>query len=64
MERPSDTVGRVELQPRADITARDRVGDDPPCVSCGSVTAVWFSTSEGRARLCPPCATLHGLGCP
>ncbi|MFZ8996938.1 MAG: hypothetical protein ACO225_00660 [Ilumatobacteraceae bacterium] len=38
--------------------------ESPPCLSCGSATAVWFSTPEGRARLCPPCATLHGLGCP
>ncbi|MFP5487380.1 MAG: hypothetical protein ACLGHQ_03635 [Acidimicrobiia bacterium] len=54
----------MQLQPRTEIDARGRVDDAPPCVSCGSSTAVWFSTPEGRARLCPPCATLHGLGCP
>ena len=53
----SGSVGAVEIEPPIE-------DESPPCLSCGSATAVWFSTPEGRARLCPPCATLHGLGCP
>ena len=26
--------------------------------------SIAVGTAEGRARLCPTCATLHGLGCP
>lgn len=35
-----------------------------PCESCGSPQARSWSTPEGPARLCPPCATLNGIGCP
>ncbi|MDO8362446.1 MAG: hypothetical protein Q7V88_06080 [Actinomycetota bacterium] len=35
-----------------------------PCLSCGSSQARTWGTGQGAARLCPPCATLHGLGCP
>lgn len=34
------------------------------CESCGTPQARMWSTPQGRARLCPPCATLHGIGCP
>ena len=48
-------------------TPTDRpVAHEPagPCVACGSVYARTWVTADGRARLCPPCATLHGIGCP
>jgi hypothetical protein len=34
------------------------------CQSCGSPHARDWATPEGPARLCPTCATEHGLGCP
>lgn len=34
------------------------------CMMCGSPQARNFDTPDGRARLCPPCATEQGLGCP
>ncbi len=46
-----------------DRTVTDRV-DDRVCASCGAPRAREWSTPEGPAWLCPPCATLHGLGCP
>jgi hypothetical protein len=38
--------------------------DDTSCRSCGSSAAPVWSTPDGPAHLCPPCATLHGVGCP
>jgi hypothetical protein len=35
-----------------------------PCEACGSPQAKAWSTADGPARLCPPCATLNGIGCP
>ena len=35
-----------------------------PCQSCGLPQARTWATPDGQAHLCPPCATLHGLGCP
>ena len=46
-----------------DRTVTDQV-DDGVCASCGAPHARTWSTPEGPARLCPSCATLHGLGCP
>jgi hypothetical protein len=37
---------------------------DSACMSCGSPHARSWSTADGPARLCPTCATEHGLGCP
>ncbi|MBI4934866.1 MAG: hypothetical protein HY828_13370 [Actinobacteria bacterium] len=34
------------------------------CMSCGTPHARNWRTPDGVARLCQPCATLHGLGCP
>jgi hypothetical protein len=34
------------------------------CMSCGSPQARDWATPDGPARLCPVCATEHGLGCP
>jgi glyoxylase-like metal-dependent hydrolase (beta-lactamase superfamily II) len=34
------------------------------CMVCGSPQVRHFDTPDGRARLCPPCATEQGLGCP
>ena len=34
------------------------------CQSCGTPHARHWSTPQGPARLCPPCAALHGVGCP
>jgi hypothetical protein len=34
------------------------------CEACGSPQARSWSTPDGSARLCPPCATLNGIGCP
>jgi hypothetical protein len=47
--------------PGPDATATSTA---PGCASCGSPHASTMDTPEGPARLCPPCATLHGLGCP
>ena len=46
-----------------DRTVTDQV-EGGVCASCGAPHAREWSTPEGPARLCPPCATLHGLGCP
>ncbi|MGB8859304.1 MAG: hypothetical protein WCC60_08610 [Ilumatobacteraceae bacterium] len=48
-------------QPAAAVATHDPAG---PCLSCGSPQARTWSTREGKARLCPTCATLHGMGCP
>ena len=37
---------------------------DEGCASCGSPSAPWVDSPEGRIRMCPSCAVLHGLGCP
>ncbi|MEI8160505.1 MAG: hypothetical protein WCG65_05495 [Actinomycetes bacterium] len=34
------------------------------CVSCGSPYGKEWSTPDGKALLCPTCATLNGIGCP
>ncbi len=34
------------------------------CQSCGAPFARLWQTRDGDARLCPSCATLHGIGCP
>ncbi|MEI8237805.1 MAG: hypothetical protein WCI22_00150 [Actinomycetota bacterium] len=36
----------------------------PVCMSCGGPHARPWASADGRALLCPPCATLHGFGCP
>ena len=36
----------------------------PGCQSCGAPFARVWKTRDGDARLCPSCATLHGVGCP
>lgn len=35
-----------------------------PCMACGAPNARIYGSVDGPARLCPPCATLNGLGCP
>lgn len=44
--------------------ADDVLDANGPCMSCGSPNARIWHTPEGPARLCPPCATLNGIGCP
>lgn len=39
-------------------------GPGDGCEACGSPQARSWSTPDGPARLCPPCATLNGIGCP
>ena len=34
------------------------------CMDCGSPYGRYWSTPEGKAILCPTCATVNGLGCP
>jgi len=46
------------------VPGLDRVHASGPCQSCGVPHARMWGTREGAARLCPTCATLHGLGCP
>ena len=48
-------------EPDVDAPAREA---PPACASCGSPHARSWSTPDGPAWLCPPCASLHGLGCP
>lgn len=47
-----------------DTDQADVIDPDGPCLSCGSPNARIWQTPDGPARLCPPCATLNGLGCP
>jgi hypothetical protein len=44
----------------------DPAAFDPngPCQSCGVPHARTWDVGGGRARLCPTCATLNGIGCP
>lgn len=56
-DRLADLPRSQALQPTAS-------GSDGSCESCGSPQARVWSTPEGPARLCPPCATLNGIGCP
>ena len=44
--------------------AADDANDDTGCRSCGSTAAPQWATSDGKVHLCPPCATVHGIGCP
>ncbi len=56
-------LSRLGDLPRSE--ALQRVGaPEGPCESCGSPQARAWSTPDGPARLCPPCATLNGIGCP
>ena len=48
---------------RTDATGRS-TSVATECVSCGLPQARSFDTPDGVARLCPACATLHGVGCP
>ena len=54
----------VDTNPIPTLPDRRPPEQDGPCESCGIPHARWWGTAEGRARLCPTCATLHGLGCP
>ena len=54
-----DTSGSV-----ADDTRPAAASPSTACLSCGTPQARMWSTPQGAARLCPPCATLHGIGCP
>jgi hypothetical protein len=60
--------GGPSPQPRdtADTAPDGRTPGGPTggCASCGAPQASMMDTPEGPARLCAPCATLHGLGCP
>ncbi|MSX35449.1 MAG: hypothetical protein F2947_09920 [Actinobacteria bacterium] len=40
------------------------VDGNGPCMACGLPNARSWETPDGPARLCPPCATLNGIGCP
>ncbi|MUH49863.1 MAG: hypothetical protein F2789_01520 [Actinobacteria bacterium] len=47
-----------------DSSTAQRHDPSNACQSCGTPHARTWSTSDGPARLCPPCAALHGVGCP
>ncbi len=48
-----------------DALTAERARHGPgPCQSCGLPQARTWATPDGQAHLCPPCAALHGLGCP
>jgi taurine dioxygenase len=49
---------------RADVDGPAAFDPNGPCQSCGVPHARTWDTGGGRARLCPPCATLNGIGCP
>ncbi|MFW2336366.1 hypothetical protein [Ilumatobacter sp.] len=38
--------------------------DTDECRACGLSSAPAWDTADGRVRLCPPCAAMHGIGCP
>ncbi|HRA82827.1 MAG: hypothetical protein ACH37H_00035 [Ilumatobacteraceae bacterium] len=50
-----------DLETTGPPSAHDPSG---PCLACGTPQARTWQTANGLARLCPPCATLHGIGCP
>jgi hypothetical protein len=56
LAQPAELPRSTVLRPHGD--------DGGGCEACGSPHARTWSTADGPARLCPPCATLHGLGCP
>jgi hypothetical protein len=55
---------RLAELPRSQALRPTVGGAAGPCASCGSPQAKVWSTPDGPARLCPPCATLNGIGCP
>ena len=74
---PSDPLGdRARAGLANDLRAVHEAGSSPPaspmtsprpdtaCRSCGAPQARMWSTPDGAVRLCPACATLHGVGCP
>jgi hypothetical protein len=66
MAEPTPTAGDAPIVdlPRSGALQPEETSPDGPCESCGSPQARPWSTPEGPARLCPPCATLNGIGCP
>ncbi|MCX6509874.1 MAG: hypothetical protein NT081_03550 [Actinobacteria bacterium] len=52
--------------PNDELVASETEAFDPngPCMACGIPNARLWQTPDGPARLCPPCATLNGIGCP
>ncbi len=46
------------------VSPIERLDPAGPCQSCGVPYARIWGTSDGPARLCPTCASLHGIGCP
>ena len=39
------------------------VAADDACRACGLAPSPAWDTADGRIHLCPPCATMHGIGC-
>lgn len=63
---PASSAGTLGGLPVSDaLGARAANGrQESGCEACGSPHARSWSTPDGPARLCPPCATLNGIGCP
>jgi hypothetical protein len=55
---------RDESDPNAELGTSGPRYPTTGCLSCGSPYARSWATPDGTAQLCPPCATLHGIGCP
>jgi hypothetical protein len=61
-----DGTGTLGGLPVSDALGARTAADPGPggCEACGSPQARTWATPDGPARLCPPCATLNGIGCP
>jgi hypothetical protein len=58
------TLGGLPVSDALGARTASVVGGSGACEACGSPQARSWSTPDGPARLCPPCATLNGIGCP
>ncbi|CAB4364848.1 MAG: hypothetical protein F2681_11955 [Actinobacteria bacterium] len=60
----SDSSPDTQQTPIGQVPGLERLTAKGACMSCGGPHARMWGTRDGAARLCPTCATLHGLGCP
>ncbi len=55
---------RTSAEAGYEVAPAHRRTEAGECQSCGTPQASFWSTPEGPAVLCRPCATLFGFGCP
>lgn len=56
--------GAAERSAEPTVDGHETIDPHGPCMACGAPNARIYGSADGPARLCPPCATLNGLGCP